>query len=229
MSKDDSTSAGKGGPQGHPEKSFKVQIDKEIFEVTSPNQTARSLLTIAGKVPAENFALYKKGKGGQPERIPLDEEIDLNDPGIERFVTLPLDQTEGFEGRRDFALPSEDAEWLDCLDHKYELVHENGVLRVVINGWPAPAGYQQDAVDIHVRIEPGYPDSQIDMVYFYPPLARLDGKPIAAASDESFDGKVWQRWSRHRTPANPWRPGIDTLSTHFALIDEWLVRELAKA
>lgn len=225
MSKDVSGSS----ENGKPPKTYKVQIDKQIFEVNSPDQTARSLLAIAGKVPAENFALYKKGKGGQPERIPLDEKIDLNDPGIERFVTLPLDQTEGFGARRDFSLPSEDAEWLECIGNRYELVQEGGVLRVVIYGWSVPAGYEQGEVDLHVRIEPGYPDAQIDMVYFNPPLARTDGRAIGAASNESFDGKVWQRWSRHRTPANPWRPGVDMLSTHFALIDEWLVRELAKA
>jgi hypothetical protein len=224
MSKDVSGSAANGKPA----KTFKVQIDKQIFEVDSPNQTARSLLAIAGKVPAENFALYKKGKGGQPERIPLDEKIDLNDPGIERFVTLPLDQTEGLGGRRDFSLPSEDAEWLESIGHRYELVQEGAVLRVVVYDWAVPSGYTENKVDVHVRIEPGYPDTQIDMVYFHPALARADGKSIGAASSESFDGKVWQRWSRHRTPANPWRPGVDMLSTHFALIDQWLVRELAK-
>jgi hypothetical protein len=67
------------------------------------------------------------------------------------------------------------------------------------------------------------------MAYFYPALARANGRPIPATTTDTFDGKVWQRWSRHRTSANPWRPGIDNLATHFGLIEHWLTRELQKA
>ena len=52
---------------------------------------------------AEDFAIYRKIKGGQPERIALDEKVDLSRPGVERFLTLPLDQTEGLGARREFA------------------------------------------------------------------------------------------------------------------------------
>lgn len=214
---------GKGQP-----KMFKVQIDKQVYEIADPNPTARVLLLLAGKTPPEQFAFYKKGKGGQPERIAIDDHVDLTDPGIERFVTLPLDQTEGLEARRDFTLPEEDAEWLDALGLRYELVNEGGVLRVVIYDWPVPEGFNVRAVDVNVRIDAGYPDTQIDMAYFYPDLARTNGREIPAICADAFDGKTWQRWSRHRTPANPWRPGIDSLSTHFALVEAWLARELAK-
>jgi hypothetical protein len=208
---------------------YEVQIDKELYKVREAKPTARALLIIASKIPPEGFALYKKGKGGQPERIPLDQEVDLTDPGIERFVTLPLDQTEGLGCRRDFEMPEEDRDWLASLGLHHELVNEANVLRVVIYAWPVPPGFDRDEVNIHVRIEPGYPDTQIDMAYFDPPLARADGRGIGAICAESFDGKIWQRWSRHRTPANPWRPGIDSLETHFALVDDWLARELTKS
>jgi hypothetical protein len=131
--------------------------------------------------------------------------------------------------RRQFTLPSEDMEWLESHQLRYELVAEGRVLRVIIHDLPVVSGYNVGAVAANVRIEPGYPDSQIDMVYFYPALARVDGHAIAAISNDDFDGKTWQRWSRHRTPANPWRPGIDNLSTHFALIHDWIERELKKA
>lgn len=130
--------------------------------------------------------------------------------------------------RRQFTLPAEDLEWLESQGFEYELVVESAVFRVVINDLKVPAGYNIDKVMVNVRIEAGYPDNQIDMAYFYPGLTRADGKPINALSTDSFDGKVWQRWSRHRTPANPWRPGIDNLSTHFALINDWMERELTK-
>lgn len=131
--------------------------------------------------------------------------------------------------RRDFALPEEDMDWLTACGLQFELVLESGVQRVIVHDWPVPAGYNVAAVSVNVRIEPGYPDSQIDMAYFAPDLARADGQAIAALSPDQFDGRSWQRWSRHRTPANPWRPGIDNLATHFASIDDWLARELRKA
>ena len=134
-------------------------------------------------------------------------------------MTLPLDQTEGFEGRRQFHLPADDLEWLESIPFEFELVAENRVLRVVLYHFPLPAGYQRREVDLNVRIEPGYPDTQIDMAYVYPPLERLDRRSILALSNDAFDGKQWQRWSRHRTPANPWRPGVDNLATHFGLVE----------
>ncbi|ANN60694.1 MULTISPECIES: multiubiquitin domain-containing protein [Mesorhizobium] len=211
-------------------KSYKVQIDKEHYESNKAQPTARELLVLAGKSPPEHFALYFKPKRGAPERIEIDKEVDLREPGVERFVTLPLDQTEGLgTDRREFDLPAEDVEWLVATGLRYELVREGGVLRVVIYGYPVPPGYNVSAVDVNVRIDTGYPEAQIDMAYFYPELQRGDGRSIGALAAESFDGKVWQRWSRHRTPANPWRPGVDNLSTHFGLVDSWLSRELAKA
>ena len=208
---------------------YKVQIDKPFFDIPEPNPLGRRLLEIAGKIPPEQFALYLKVPGAQPKRIPLDERVDLTKPGVERFVTLPLDQTEGLGGRREFSLPPEDMEWLKTQGLPFELVREGGVLRVVIHDFPVPQGYNVATVSVNVRIEAGYPDAQIDMAYFHPALGRQDGKPIGAIATDHFDGKVWQRWSRHRTPANPWRPGVDNLATHFSLVGEWLARELRKA
>ena len=207
---------------------YKIQIDKEIIEVPDPAPTGRELLEYAGKKPAEQFAIYLKVKGGQPQRIQPEEKVDLTEPGVERFVTLPLDQTEGLDGRRDFQLPQDDLEWLREKG-RFELVAEANVLRVVVYDFRVPCGYDRSEVDVNIRIDPGYPDTQIDMVYVHPPLARADGQQIAALSQDTFDGKNWQRWSRHRTPANPWRPGIDNLSTHFGLVEEWFSRELRKA
>ena len=208
---------------------YKIQIDKEIIEVSNPNPTGRELLEFADKKPPEKYAIYLKVKGGQPQRIQADEKVDLSQPGVERFVTLPLDQTEGLEGRRDFTLPQDDLDWLGEPGRRFELVAEKNKLRVVLYDFPVPPGYDRSKVDVNVRIAPGYPDTQIDMVYVHPPLSRTDKRLIPALSQDRFNGKDWQRWSRHRTPANPWRPGIDNLSTHFALVEEWFSRELSKA
>jgi hypothetical protein len=80
---------------GKPPTNYKVQIDKQVYELTTKLVTAIELLQIAGKTPASAYAIYRKVKGGQPERLNPDQQVDVSDPGIERFVTLPLDQTEG--------------------------------------------------------------------------------------------------------------------------------------
>ena len=207
---------------------FKVQIDKDFFEAPVPLMSGRELLELANKKPAERFAIYLKIQGAQPDRLDLDAKIDLSRPGVERFVTLPLDQTEGFRDRREFTLPQEDIEWLNGSPHCFELVAEGGVLRIVLYDFPIPPGYQCRQADVNVRIESGYPDTQIDMVYVHPALARADGKPIGAISGDDFDGRQWQRWSRHRTGENPWRPGVDNLATHFGLVEHWFANELKK-
>lgn len=81
-----------GKPEPHP---YKIQIDKREYEVDEPTPTGRFLLNLAGKLPVEQFGIYLRLQGQQAERILLDQTIDLRNEGIERFVTLPLDQTEG--------------------------------------------------------------------------------------------------------------------------------------
>ncbi len=134
--------------------------------------------------------------------------------------------------RLHFQLPAEDTEYLENCGFQWETLIENQVRRVVFYGSPVPPGYTVSSVDINLRIVDGYPDTQIDMAYFYPHLARSNGKVIGAAITSqpecNFDGKIWQRWSRHRTGANPWRPGLDNIESHLLLVEDWLKREFNK-
>jgi hypothetical protein len=130
--------------------------------------------------------------------------------------------------RRQFQLTGEDNRFLQRQPLEWEAVTENNSKRIVIHYFPVPDGYNVKKVDLNIRIEPTYPDTQLDMVYFFPKMFRPDGKPIKAIADDQFDGKIWQRWSRHRTNQNPWRPGIDNLETHLILVSEWLRLELQK-
>ena len=57
--------------------------------------TGRELLTLAGKCPPDQWMISQKLCGGKVEEIGLDEKADFTTPGVERFMTLPLDQTEG--------------------------------------------------------------------------------------------------------------------------------------
>lgn len=127
--------------------------------------------------------------------------------------------------RREFALPKADEEHLEARGLPWETLNSGGQWLLTHN-FPVPGGYNHDQVSVAVLISSGYPEAQLDMVFFNPALARLDGKAIKATqAKQQLDGKEWQRWSRHRTAQNPWRPGVDNIETHFLLINDWLERE----
>ena len=130
--------------------------------------------------------------------------------------------------RRDFRLPEADEAYLDALGLPWETVVDGGQRWLIVHDWPVPPGYNHKTVRAAISIPTAYPDAPLDMVYFSPTLARVDGRTIVAATDYPVLGQTWQRWSRHYTSANPWRVAEDDLSTHLALIDYWLKREFTK-
>jgi hypothetical protein len=74
---------------------YRIRIDRERYTVTVPELSGRELLKLAGKVPPERFSLTQKFHRGAVKTVGLDETVVFTTPGIERFMTLPLDQTEG--------------------------------------------------------------------------------------------------------------------------------------
>ncbi|WP_292933164.1 multiubiquitin domain-containing protein [Noviherbaspirillum sp.] len=214
-----------------PGKRYQIKIDKQQYVAPAPTMTGREILTLAGKVPVEKFILQQKN-GSHVHRVGLEDVVDFTQPGIERFMTIPNEVTEG-EGRqlrRDFDLLPDDKAYLEGLGLPWETVLDTTakVRRVVIHDFPIPTKYNTTAASVNIRFESGYPDVQIDMAYFYPHLARTDGKGINNLSTDQFDGRIWQRWSRHRTGASAWRIGVDNLETHMALVSDWLQAELNK-
>jgi len=130
--------------------------------------------------------------------------------------------------KRDFQLPEDDVNFLDELCSSWETINDKGMQWVIMHDYPVASGYTCQKVAVAIKIETGYPRTPIDMAYFHPELQRLDGKPINAISPQLIDGKQYQRWSRHRTPQNPWREGIDDLSTHITLVSFWFEQEFLK-
>jgi len=223
-------------------KHYKIRVDKQEFTVDVPSMMGQQILELADKTPPNRFKLFKIVHGTRVQ-IALTETVDFTELGIERFTTLPLDQTEGSAvqqevvpgssgdsspPRRQFRLPGADEAHLNGLELRWETVIENNVRRLVIYDYPICSGYTVTKVNLYLRIETGYPDAQIDMVYFHPALVRTDAKGINALSTENFDGLTWQRWSRHRTPANAWVAGQDCVETQLLLIDHWFEREFTQ-
>ena len=130
--------------------------------------------------------------------------------------------------RKNFQLPDEDVIFLDELGSDWETINDQGMQWVIIHDYPVAFGYNHQKISVAIKIETGYPRTPLDMAYFYPSLQRLDGKAINATCSQPIDGKQYQRWSRHRTSQNPWREGVDDLSTHLALISFWFEQEFIK-
>lgn len=132
------------------------------------------------------------------------------------------------EPRRHFDLLPVDQEFLEEYGLPWETIAD-GSQWVILYDFPTPIGYNHSKVTVAIRIETGYPQAGLDMVYFFPALARNDGKPIGATqATQEVDGKTFQRWSRHRTAQNPWKAGRDYLGSHVILIEDWLEREFEK-
>lgn len=130
--------------------------------------------------------------------------------------------------RLEFELCQLDREFLECFARPWEALMVEKARWLLIHQYPIPSGYNVTEAIAAFLLEQNYPTTQIDMVYFYPALSRKDGRSINNLSSQSLDGKEFQRWSRHRTPQNPWRPDEDYLGTHATLVDDWLRREFGR-
>ncbi|SDO63786.1 multiubiquitin domain-containing protein [Afipia sp. GAS231] len=76
-------------------KGYRILVNGDPFVVNEPNPTGRAILTLAGLLPAEHYTLRIKLAGEKPQKVGLDEHVDLRRPGVEKFKALPRDQTEG--------------------------------------------------------------------------------------------------------------------------------------
>lgn len=128
--------------------------------------------------------------------------------------------------KSDFQLPKSDVEFLNTLGLPWETIQEGSIQWLVIHQWPIPSGYTVDSSKIALRIPPNYPVADIDMAYFYPHLILKSKRSIPQTSGrQNINTESFQRWSRHRTGANPWREGVDDISTHLTQARYWVEKE----
>lgn len=76
-------------------KGYRILINGDAYVVMTPKPTGREILTLAGLIPADDYTLRVKSAGSRPEKVGLNEHVDLRKPGVEKFKALPRDQTEG--------------------------------------------------------------------------------------------------------------------------------------
>lgn len=90
---------------------------------------------------------------------------------------------------------------------------------VIFRDYVLPAGrFDQPKADILVLLPPGYPDVRPDMFFATPWIKLSKSSQYRRAADQAhdFQGRRWQRWSRHN---DQWRPGVDGIWTMLRRID----------
>lgn len=73
---------------------YRIRIDRELYVVQVTYMTGQQLLELAGKCDISRWKIFQKLQGQMVE-IGLRETVSFTTPGVEKFKTLPLDQTEG--------------------------------------------------------------------------------------------------------------------------------------
>lgn len=76
-------------------KGYRIKVNGKDYVLHEPTATGRAILTLAGFLPPKDYTLRVKLSGQRPEKVGLDEKVDLRRPGVEKFKALPNDQTEG--------------------------------------------------------------------------------------------------------------------------------------
>ncbi len=193
------------------DRSFKFTIDNRQLDWGKPLITGMVLRRLANIQPG--YALYLEVRGGQDREIGDIDVVDLSQQGIERFITVIRETTEGL-----IALPTMDQSYLDNHLIEYELVSDGGHVGVILKKMPLPEGkFDHASADVLILLPTGYPDACPDM-FFFLPWVRLSASmtfPKAADAAHAFRGQKWQRWSRH---SRAWRSGVDGLHTMIARV-----------
>lgn len=116
-------------------------------------------------------------------------------------------------------LPSRDAQYLNQSGIAYRTFDDGtGMLSVELLDFPLPTGLNSHSANVLLRLSSNYPDSPPDMWWTIPHLTTGGGDTIAATElVETYDGRSWQRWSRHLHPG-AWRPGVDSLESYIQLL-----------
>lgn len=114
-------------------------------------------------------------------------------------------------------LVEDDVAFLESRSWRYEVKPDGQFVCLVIHDYALPTGYVPARADLLLRLPHGFPDAAPDMFWFHPEVLYATGGVPPATNDRlDYDGRIWQRWSRHLATA--WRPGIDNLQTYLRLI-----------
>ncbi|KGC09991.1 multiubiquitin family protein [Burkholderia gladioli] len=117
------------------DRAFKFTIDDRQLEWGKPSISGCVLKALAG-VPPETYDVYLEVRGGGQDILIRDGDlIDLGKPGIERFITLIRDTTEGL-----LTLPEADQRYLSSHGMSFEMVGDGVHTGVIFKQLPLSLG-----------------------------------------------------------------------------------------
>ena len=201
------------------------QLHERHVDLSDPVPTGRQILQAAGSRPADEYSVYAILTSGEFEDLRLDETYDLRGRGAERFVIFQTDRA--FK----FTIDDRQLEW--------------GKPSISGRVLKALAGVPPETYDVYLEVRGGGQDILIrdgDLIDLGKPgierfitlirdtteglltlpwltLQSVGRYPTCADQAHAFQGRSWQRWSRHNTA---WRPGIDGLHTMLKRIEHAL-------
>jgi hypothetical protein len=208
--------------------SWKLNVQGVVIQSAEPTITVRNALIDAGFEQGQEWIIVLKTSEGR-HPVGLDYVIDLRLPGIEKLRLTPRDVNNGdvAELARDFRLLPADEKGLRNRGLTWETVNDGGHRWLLMRDYPLPPGFNHASVTMALDIPSTYPAAEIDMFYCLPHVEKRSGQPIPQTEARaSIRGAPYQRWSRHRGPSGPWRPNVDNVLSHLALVDSALLREV---
>ena len=177
---------------------IRVFINKVKYELDNPVQTGASLKRLANIKPEDVLFLQEHG---EDKVIANDVKVTVKDgdhlhsqpPADYGFDTQQL-QTAGVDASRA-TIHSQGGGWSF----------------LVISDYALPTGFQPGAVELLIKLPPGFPDAQPDMFWVSPSVKTANGSLPRATCIEQLLGREWQRFSCHLA-AGAWQPGSSTLA-----------------
>ena len=73
---------------------YKIKIDGVKYRVKSQEMTGEEILSLAGK-KYDQWTMNQKFRGGRRKPIEAGDKVDLTQPGVERFETVPRQAQQG--------------------------------------------------------------------------------------------------------------------------------------
>lgn len=206
---------------------YELNVNGKTIVVEEPEIVVSKALGLAGITDGHNYQIILKIQGEPKKVVDLNTVIDLSKPGIEKLRLIPLEVNNGDSVQGNFEVLPNDRDYLSHAFKKFRTTIENGRRWLIVEDYQLPDGYNHNTVALAVEIPIGYPQAQLDMFYTYPAVQLLTGQqPDRTEHRETIEGKNYQRWSRHRGQTSMWNPAVDSIITHFALIEEAIVREV---
>lgn len=206
---------------------FELNVNGTKIKVDKAQIVVSEALALVGIQDGHNYQIFLKVQGEPKVEVQSNTIIDLSKPGIEKLRLIPREVNNGDISLGQFEVLQKDSEYLKQVFGDFRTIIDQGRRWLIVENYELPEGYSHKQITLALEIPSLYPQAEIDMFYTCPRIYLPNGvTPSCTEVDQIIEGKIYQRWSRHRSQVSQWNPAIDSVVTHFSLIEESLLREV---